>query len=66
MKPASEEAQAEGAGVPEGADDLLIAKLNEVSRAVAEKPDDHVASDTHFMGVLGAEEASQAAGQTEV
>jgi hypothetical protein len=50
----------------EGADDVLIAELDKVAGAVAEELDDHVPCDAHLVLVLGAEEAAQATGQTEV
>jgi hypothetical protein len=50
----------------EGANDVLIAELDEVAGAIAKELNDHVAGDAHLVLVLGAEEAAQATGQTEV
>jgi hypothetical protein len=50
----------------QGANDILVAELNQVTGAVAEELDDHVTGDAHLVLVLGAEETAQATGQTEV
>ncbi len=43
----------------EGADDKFVAELQEVTGAVAQEGDDHVPGNPKFVGVLGAEEATE-------
>jgi hypothetical protein len=50
----------------EGAGDEFVAEHDRVAGAVAEERHNHVAGDAQFVGVLSAEEASEAAGQAAV